>query len=405
MEKVSVEATSALLIGSWKCEPHRPLRGQSRTARRTPTVTRKGGVKRVLVKHGEWYPPEAWIEGDLDNMRSLMERKNVHIFEIFNYRERSEEGVYAHGKADVLGKIRDFFSQDDRSKFIIYFTGHGDEKGSWVIPVTTAHRRRKKKDTRSPASTDGATSDYSSVRTPLSSPCATTTVEVHIDATESVKTPERDTPVTPADNVTQRQIRSPPPTPDVFNEADKEGSMKMTVYKRAELLRPQPMKEWNDLVTYEDVLQVWDEMRLKNNQRSLMLILECCHSGRWVQKVNGEADSDQIELDKESVEVQTHRLAARSNICIQAACGPGETTLVAKNQLSSMFTRSFVAAQSKSSFEKFILTCLDHLFVLNWVSLARSPSCHWFSPVRSKSPPFGGFQFFDSFDDMHLSTI
>ena len=32
--------------------------------------------------------------------------------------------------------MRDFFAQDNRTEFILYFTGHGDVDGSWCIPVT-----------------------------------------------------------------------------------------------------------------------------------------------------------------------------------------------------------------------------------------------------------------------------
>ena len=151
--------------------------------------------------------------------------------------------------------------------------------------------------------------------------------------------------------------------------------------------------ELNDLVTYEDVVGLWEESISGQKVRCLMMILDSCHSGRWVQKVNGEVDDE--------VCMQSTR---RDHVCIQASCGPSELTAVAANQLSSVFTRAFVAAQNRSLFEKLVLTLLDHLFVLNLVSIARSPRRHSFSPVSSKCAPFGGIQFFDSFDDMHLNT-
>ena len=94
----------------------------------------------------------------------------------------------------------------------------------------------------------------------------------------------------------------------------------------------------------------------------------------------------------------------RRDICIQAACRPAEESLIARNQLSSLFTRSFIAAQSKTTFEKLCISFFDHIFVFNFPSLLCSSLRRPFTPLRSHQPPFAGVKFFDSFDDMHLQT-
>ena len=381
------EATTALLIGSWKCEAHRPLRGERTSA---PAVRKKHGIRRVLVKYGEWFPPDAWVEGDLDNMKRLMQTKDIPVYDVFDYRERSEEGVYSLGKFDIFDRIREFFAQEDKTHFVLYFTGHGDVEGSWVVPVTTAcYKKPKERTARKAKSLDGATSD---ARSPFASPTG-----IKSDTTKYVR--RKGTPVSDA----TEQSRSPASSPFVATD---ESTMKMvSVQKPEHNLRPAPMKLWNDLIKYEDIVRLWDDSNPeKDTHRRLMLILECSHSGRWVQRVNGETVYEHVELDEDSVDITEKQSTRRPDICVQAACGPSEVPTVAENQLSSVFTRAFLSAQNKSWFEKCVLTCFDHLFVLNFVSIARSCECHQFSPISSNSGPFGGIQFFDSFDDMHLNT-
>ena len=365
-------------------------------------ISKKRGIRKVFAKYGGWYPPDAWVEGDLDNMKRLMHAKGVEVFGVFDYRERNKHGVYSSGKTDVLEKIRDFFGQGNKTHFILYFTGHGDREGSWVIPVTTAvpRKRRETKPYKRDGTCVGLCSD-SSVASPST---AFAQVEVHTDAPsdapESTKTPEkRDTPVS-FDN---RNLHSSSPDTLPSIEPGQRPAVKLkSLYQKALRERPEPTKEWNDLIKYQDVVELWDECSTRKSDRRLMLILECCHSGRWVQKVNGEF-LEEVDEEWVSVEIKT-KSEERHDICIQAACGPSEATMVATNQLSSVFTKAFVTAQSRSDFEKFVLTFLDHFFVLNLVAITRSLSGHQFSPVSSKCRPFGGIQFFDSFDDMHLNT-
>jgi hypothetical protein len=78
--------------------------------------------------------------------------------------------------------------------------------------------------------------------------------------------------------------------------------------------------------------------------------------------------------------------------------------MIAKSQLCSTFTESFIDAQRRTPFEKLVLTAIDHLFVLNIVSLACYPQRNSFTPMSSSTPPFAGIRFFDSFDEMHLKT-
>ena len=177
-----------------------------------------------------------------------------------------------------------------------------------------------------------------------------------------------------------------------------------------------------------------------------MMILDCCHSGRWVQMADGKcrrsptevsADHETAEnssfggssagasnsvstaaegiegeitvrqadnVNEEDDEDGPEYYEKREDICIQSACRPIEESMIANNQQSSFFTRVFVAAQSKTTFEKLCITFFDHLFVFNFPSLLCSPFLHPFTPMKSGEPPFAGIKFFDSFDDMHLVT-
>ena len=404
------EAT-ALLIGSWKCETRRPVRGE----KGKHVITKKRGIRKVFAKYGEWYPPDGWVEGDIDNMKRLMHSKGVHVYGVFDYRERNKDGVFSLGKKDVLDKIRGFFGQDDKTHFVVYFTGHGDEEGSWVVPVTTA-APRKRRETAKPCKVYGSASlgPLRSDQSGVASPSSLAHVEVYSDrdtpSDAARKSPENPAALPPG--VDENRLLSTPSvtsSPDILpqNEPGQKPAVKLkSLYHKALRERPEPTKEWNDLIRYSDVVDLWDECSSeKSGDRQLMLILECCHSGRWVQKVNGEFEIECEDIDEESVSIEIKkRCEERHDICIQAACRPSESTMVAPNQLSSVFTRAFVAAQNRSNFEKFALTLLDHMFVLNLVSIARSPARHQFSPVSSKCPPFGGIQFFNSFDEMHLNT-
>ena len=89
-------------------------------------------------------------------------------------------------------------------------------------------------------------------------------------------------------------------------------------------------------------------------------------------------------------------------ICIQAACRSSEICKISKDQQSSEFTRYCVEAHSLSFTKKVFLAVLDHAFVLNIVSIVRSKS--EYSPISSRYAPFGQIEFYDSFDEMYLSS-
>ena len=128
---------TAFLIGSYKFEKARPVRGVPEGFKAASRLRRKGGKKKAYSKAGEEVSPEAFVEGDLQNMKRYINEKGIHSFSTMDYREHnSDTGEYAGGKEDILNLVRDFFAQDDRTEFILYFTGHGDVDGSWCIPVT-----------------------------------------------------------------------------------------------------------------------------------------------------------------------------------------------------------------------------------------------------------------------------
>ena len=425
---------TALLLGSYKFEKSRPVRGGPDGPIAEGRLHRKGGRKKVFTKAGE-VPPQAWLEGDLKNMERYVFQKEMHWVGTLDYRERDEEtGEYADGKNDILDAVRNFFAQDDRTEFVLYFSGHGDTDGSWCIPVTELKLPERDGRSRAVSFAAGATPGL----------------------------PEQ---VDPAPD--NERSETPPPVPkhraryDVPSLDQRTASISSRASSTASgKPRVPATKEYFDLVTYDDIVRIWDEVK-RGRDRKLMLILDCCHSGRWVQMANGECrqiktyqtttnadeggnpggDGDNVgaanaeptggtegasnqeiegeitvrepageenaseeEDEEEEEEDERPFYQKRDDICVQAACRPVEESMIANNQMSSFFTRAFVAAQSKSTFEKMCISFFDHLFVFGFPSFFCSPFLHPFTPMRSDQPPFADVKFFDSFDDMYLET-
>ena len=128
-----------------------------------------------------------------------------------------------------------------------------------------------------------------------------------------------------------------------------------------------PNEGLNDFVTFEEVLSKWDENnRGRHQQRFLMIIADCCNSGMWVKMLN-----DAIDRAESAAAVAPQpgheqvRPKPRDNICIQASCRRLEKSMVASNQLSSVFTKAFVAAQNRSTSENYILSAFDHMLLVS----------------------------------------
>lgn len=378
---------TALLIGSYKYDVQRPSRYGGVSRKNGPkhnTRCKKG--KRVLRnKKGDGYlEPHKFVEGDLKNMRWFLEGIGVDVCPDVDYREKDEEtGEHARGKFDILDAVRKFFAQNDRNEFVLYFSGHGDPDGSWCIAVTTGESVTS----QAPSSGGG-------------------------DNAERSTTP----------------VNEKGPADAQITESAATAALTSSIV-------PPPSWEYYDYVTYEDIVRIWVEEKKGRDERKLMLILDCCQSGRWVQKVNGECTGTEVEppnvpsnsieetktgaegfgdppitenttsaAGDEKNEPHPERLYAREDICIQAACHPAEQSRISDNQLSSFFTRSFIAAQTKNTFEKLFLTFFGHAFVFDFVSWSRDCLFHPFTPMKSEVPPFAGITFLNSFDDVHLQT-
>ena len=80
---------TALLIGSYKLDKPRRVRGAPKNVV-VPRNCRKGGRRKVLKSDGEVVPPEAFVEGDLRNMRRYLENNGQNLFDSLDYRERYE---------------------------------------------------------------------------------------------------------------------------------------------------------------------------------------------------------------------------------------------------------------------------------------------------------------------------
>ena len=400
---------TALLIGSCKCDVFRPIHDGDESENKK--VDKKSGIRKTFTKRGHPIPRDAWVYGDLENMENLIARKNIDLFQTLDYYERDSSGRYSLGKRDVLRMIREFFKQDDKTHFILYFTGNGDQEGSWVFPLTTrfvknAHKRETVRGSAVVTAADGCEGENDTGRFHEESQCASSEAEHSFIGTPTPQpTPQ------PEGEKSKLEVQSTDParvtsTQAVSAESGTKTLVSVYDITRARLERPDPVRESNDLVKYEDVIELWDEYIKEGRQRHLMMILDCCHSGRWVQKVNSECQQEETNTSQAHAEMYHGKtmFKRRRDICIQASCRPAERCSIAENQLSSVFTRAFVAAQNRSTFEKFILSLLDHLFVLNIISITCSSHELTFTPISSKCAPFAGIKFFNSFDDMYLQT-
>ena len=405
--------TCALLIGSGKYEARDACHGEK-------TAVKKGGIRKKLSKDGRPIPDGQWADGDIGNMERLLTSKGVDVSR-FNYTEQHKDTYeYARGKCDVLEEIARFFERADKTYFILYYTGHANGNGSWCFPVT----RRLVKKTSSLHSSHSqqpeAQEQCSGVESQGDEVAKLeVTVEVYAqpgvagDTTQQIETatglaPQIETATglaplgaeesdgTIRDDVVEKSRVEHGPergTPVLKSTSQEISNWESSEFSILE--PPDPAKKWNDYVTFEEVIKKWEEKREGRQNRYLMIILDCCHAGRWVEMINdlnkkGENDGDNG--------------TKRPDICIQAACRALEGCNVASNQESSVFTRAFVAAQNTSFFEKLALSVIDHAFVLNVVSIFRSRQAGSCSPISSQFAPFAGIKFFDSFDDMYLKT-
>ena len=163
---------------------------------------------------------------------------------------------------------------------------------------------------------------------------------------------------------------------------------------RAEANSVQGESKWTDLVQYDDIIQLWDENK-KGRERYLMMILDCCYSGRWVRRVNGEPQD----------EIGGKIIQKRHDVCIQASCLPNEICGITNTQQCSSFTRAYIDACKRNTFEKLVLSAADHMFVTNFISMWYSrPTGDAFTPLSSEHDTFCGFEFYNSLDEMLFQT-
>ena len=393
---VRAQETCAFLIGSGKYEP----RGEADDDQGTGKATKKAGIKQKLTKSGRQIQDGEWALGDIKNMENLMERLGIEECDSHNYIEhRKEDGTYGLGKAEILQMIGNFFKKD-KTYFILYYTGHARRDGAWCFP-----RTKKRMDA-------GGSGVVPNIGETQAAQTVVATVELEVSTEGGAKEPE--TSVV-QDGAEKEKSRTPSPVPkpehlpqdqDAISRASL--SSHVSGYSIIQSAKEQPdrAKLVNDFLSFHEVIGCWDDInKTSHRERYLMIILDCCHAGKWVEMVNEltvKADRrEEGDLAADAEQIQPHK---RHDICIQAACRPVEPSMVASSQLSSIFTRAFVAAQSKSFVEKMILAFIDHAFVLQVVSFATHSGYHdQFTPISSVCTPFGGIKFFNSFDDMYLS--
>ena len=389
-ESDEIQRTCALLIGSGKCH-----RGPGKVK-----VSMKGGIKRSRIKNQD--QEGAWAETDLSKMQDLLESKRVAGDDItkINYKERNGK-KFANGKNEIITRIEQLFEKDGKY-YILYYTGHGDPNGAWVFPVTRIDTDGggPADDQTSPHTQQGSFENESGNDLVTSTPGSIAHVEVH----ESIEITESDSQVSATVAATEYGIEGNRQT---FSQDTRRSSLPQDTSEKSDnQVKHKPeenkagsrtdsvssehnmpdTKEDNEFIEFKDIIELWKNARKKQGRKDcfLMIISDCCHAGKWVQ----ELDSGEHKN--------------RSDICIQAACHSSEICKISKDQQSSEFTRYFVEAHSLSFAKKVFLAVLDHAFVLNIVSIVRSKS--EYSPISSRYAPFGQIEFYDSFDEMYLSS-
>ena len=107
------EDHSAFLLGS--CFQRQV--GSQAVARKSLVGTRRGANLRG-------------VSADLHNMnRMITDVAKIDIYDTW-WQRRTD------CKKDFLQCIRAFFSQEDKRKFVLYYSGHGTTKGNWVLNST-----------------------------------------------------------------------------------------------------------------------------------------------------------------------------------------------------------------------------------------------------------------------------
>ena len=375
----SQHTTCALLIGSGICYSN------------SKGTVKKGGIRRTLNKDGEPVPKGIWAEGDLESMERLLNSKGVRGDDVsrFNYHERDKDtNIWAKGRLEVLQKIGDFFQREDRTCFVLYYTGHGHEDGSWAFPVTRPASARAHSPQQS-ADDPHQHHEGSGSEEDLTATKIEVQVVIEDDANKGQHGAEgsdrvhRPTPESISEDNSEGEdtVKEKPAAENADNSEGEDTVKEKRSNSEYSVLGKNlpPAVQENEFVDFEDVMQLWEKGRKEG--RYLLIILDCCHAGKWVEYIDGD------------------KYRGRRDISIQAACHADKICEVAKDQRSSVFTNDFVHAQELSFSKVFLRSVLDHLFILNIVSLLGSQKI---SPISSRYAPFGGIKFFDSYDDMYL---
>ena len=401
------ERTCALLVGSGKC--YRDEKG----------TVKKGGIK--LSRNKRDVPDGVWAQRDLDNMDRFLKSKGADCVDSFNYEDLVGTD-FANGKRDIIERIEKHFEKEAKY-FILYYTGHGDHDGSWVFPVIRKVQSPVEDPdsiTRQGTRGEGHRGSAAAV---LDQPIQVD-VEVHVhienNSTEqdswsaerieeslvhaseqkdklSEVEVEDYTEQPAAEGSGEGNTVKPKPshvetdiehisTADSDREKANDRTDRTRGYSDFEILTteeklPKATRKC-DFITFEEILDIWKEKKRDRGDRYLMIILDCCYAGKWVEKIDSDEHRDWRD------------------ICIQAVCRSIEICKVTRDQQSSVFTRDFVAAHRLSIPQKIALSVLDHAFVLNIASMLTSDT---FSPVSSQYAPFGEIKKFDSYDDMYLT--
>ena len=235
---------SALLIGSATCN-------KDNEGKLIKGVIEKVGISTIL-KDGQ---QDMWVNVDLNNMEHLMGNKEIDVYQKFNYREQKDDYSFALGKVEITAKMTRFFSQEGRTRFVLYYSGHGDENGSWCFPRGKATTLQ-----------NGNTSTLASDTAAPEGHARIVSVEIHQPAGDDDEDGDGQT----GDEGDGAYSRTPPDSVDAqggSTGAKLDGIVPAAATSpylnesleslEAKREQPPPIIKTNDLLTFEEVINIW----------------------------------------------------------------------------------------------------------------------------------------------------
>ena len=73
------------------------------------------------------------VKSDMNNMKGMFKEAGIDVHKEWLH---DEKRAVSESKEALMAELTEFFSQKDKSNFVLYYTGHGAPKGNWVLNST-----------------------------------------------------------------------------------------------------------------------------------------------------------------------------------------------------------------------------------------------------------------------------